>query len=103
MRDLRLVFVQFSRTQRKQGCPAMLQRVTIDFVVDVPNEGVARDVETRIRREHHGHLCDVLQSVIGHTPLLTPDQPGLAVESEPVTWNDAERDWIALDDDGTDE
>lgn len=82
---------------------AMLQRVTIEFVVDVPNEGVARDVETRIHREHHGSLCEHLQSVTGYTPLLTPDQPGLVVGSEPVTWNDTEQAWVALDDDGTDE
>ena len=103
MRGLGPVFVQFSGAQRKQGCPAMLQRVTIEFVVDVPNEGVARDVETRIHREHYARLCDVLQSVTGYTPLLAPDQPGLGVGSEPVTWNVAEQDWIALDDDGSDQ
>lgn len=81
----------------------MLQRITIDFAVDVPNEGVARDVETRIRREHHAHLCDVLQSVTGYAPLLAPDQRGIAVGSEPVRWNAEEQDWVALDDDGTDD
>jgi hypothetical protein len=80
----------------------MLQRVTIEFVVDVPNEGVARDVETRIHREHHGRLCDALQSVTGFTPLLAPGQQGLAVGSEPVTWNAEEQDWVAVDDEGTD-
>jgi len=81
----------------------MLQRVAIEFVVDVPNEDVARDVETRIHREHHARLCDVLQSVTGYTPLVSPNQPGIAVGSELVTWNAAEQDWVALDDDSTDE
>ena len=80
----------------------MLQRVTIEFAVDVPNESVARDVETRIHREHQAHLCDVLQSVTGYAPLLSPEQRGLIVGSEPVTWNTKEQDWAALDDDGTD-
>jgi hypothetical protein len=77
----------------------MLHRVTIEFAVDVPNEGVARDVETRIYREHQARLCDALQSVTGYEPLLTPEQRGLAVSSEPVTWNAAEQDWISIDDD----
>jgi len=81
----------------------MLHRVTIEFAVDVPNESVARDVEIRIHREHHARLCDVLQSVTGYEPLLTPDQRGLAVSSEPVTWNVIEQDWIALDDEDSDE
>jgi hypothetical protein len=80
----------------------MLQRITIEFAVDVPNEGVARDVETRIHREHHAHLCDVIQSVTGYAPLLAPDQRGLTVGSEPVAWNAEEQDWVALDDDGAD-
>lgn len=80
----------------------MLQRVMIEFAVDVPNEGVARDVETRIHREHYARLCDVLQSVTGYEPLLAPNQRGLAVGSEPVIWNAEEQDWISLDDGGTD-
>jgi hypothetical protein len=80
----------------------MLQRVTIEFAVDVPNEGVARDVGTRIHRERHAYLCDVLQSVTGYAPLLAPDQRGLTVGSEPVAWNAEEQDWVALDDDGAD-
>jgi hypothetical protein len=80
----------------------MLQRVTIEFAVDIPNEGIARDVETRIQREHLAHLCSVLQAVTGYEPLLAPGQRGLNVGSEPVTWNTTERDWVALDDDDTD-
>ncbi len=94
--------MQLSGAQRKQGCPPMLQRITIEFAVDVPNEGVARDVETRIHREHHAHLCDTLQSVTGYAPLLAPDQRGLTVGSEPVTWNEEEQDWVVDDKDSTD-
>lgn len=82
----------------------MLQRVMIEFTVDVPNEGVARDVEARILHEHHAKLCDVLQSVTGHAPLLTPQQRGLSVSSEAVTWSAEERDWVPVDgDDGDNE
>lgn len=80
----------------------MMQLVTIAFAVDVPDEGVARDVEMRIGREHLTQLCDVLQSVTGHEPLLAPGQRGLNVGSEPVNWNATEQDWVALDDDGND-
>lgn len=80
----------------------MLQRVTIEFAVDVPNEGVARDVETRLLREHHALLCEVLQSITGHAPLYAPNQRGISVGSETVTWNTEEKDWVALDEDGDD-
>ena len=76
----------------------MMQRVIIEFVVDVPNADVAKDVETRIAREHQARLCDVLQSVTGYQPLRTPGTPGLYVAIEPVTWNEAERGWIGEDD-----
>lgn len=75
----------------------MLQRVSIEFVVDVPNEGVAGDVETRIGREHHASLCNMLQSVTGYEPLWAPGQRGLSVGTEPVTWSATEEDWVPLD------
>jgi len=83
----------------------MMQRILIEFVVDIPNPDVARDVETRITREHTARLCDVLQSVTGYTPLRTTGNPGLYVASEPVTWNEAEKEWIGPDDgdDGNDD
>jgi hypothetical protein len=80
----------------------MLQRVSIEFAVDVPNEGVAGDVETRIGHEHLARLCDVLQSVTGYEPLRAPGQRGLSVGAEAVTWSATEQDWVALDDDGDD-
>ena len=83
----------------------MKQRVVIEFVVDVPNADVARDVETRVGREHHAKLCEVLKSVTGFEPFRTPEKTGLYVASEPVTWSDAEQDWIGSDDgdDGDDD
>lgn len=80
----------------------MLQQVLIEFVVDVPNEGVAGDVETRIGSEHAARLCAELQSVTGHEPLRAPGQRGLYVTIEPVTWNPAEQDWVTLDNNGSD-
>jgi len=77
----------------------MMHRVLIEFVVDLPNPDVARDVETRIAREHHGKLCDVLQSVTGYEPLQAPGRSGLFVATEPVTWNPGEGDWVGPDDD----
>jgi hypothetical protein len=85
----------------KTGVPLMRQQVLIEFVVDVPNEGVARDVETRIRYEHLARLCDELQSVTGYEPLRAPGQRGLYVTTEPVTWSPTEQEWVALDDDGS--
>lgn len=76
----------------------MMQRVLIEFVVDVPNANVADDVETRLVREHHAKLCDVLKSVMGYMPLRTPGQPGLLVSHEPVEWNETEQDWNGEDD-----
>ena len=81
----------------------MKQRVVIEFVVDVPNADVARDVETRVGREHHAKLCEVLKSVTGFEPFRTPDKPGLSVLSEPVTWSASEQDWIGPDDDDDDD
>jgi hypothetical protein len=77
----------------------MLQRVVIEFIVDIPNPDIARDVETRIYREHTARLCDVLQSVTGYQPLRAPGTPGLLVASEPVTWDPVEKDWVGPDDD----
>jgi hypothetical protein len=77
----------------------MMQRVLIEFVVEVPNPDVARDVETRISKEHMARLADVLQSITGYQPLRTPDAPGYYLATEPVTWNEAEKDWIGPDDD----
>lgn len=75
----------------------MMQRVMIEFVVDVPNAAVAGDVETRIMREHYTKLCDMLTSVTGYEPLRAPGKQGLFVGSEPVTWSAADQDWIGPD------
>ena len=80
----------------------MMQRVVIEFVVEIPNPDVAKDVETRIGREHHSRLCDVFQSVTGFQPIRTPGKPGIYVSTEPVTWNETERDWIGPDDNDDD-
>jgi len=76
----------------------MMQRVLIEFVVEVPNMDVAADVETRIAREHMARLADVLQSITGYQPLRAPGAPGFYLAIEPVTWNEAEKDWVGPDD-----
>lgn len=76
----------------------MTHRILIEFVVDVPDEGVAGDVETRLQIEHQARLCDVLQSVTGYEPLRAPGQPGLLVSGEPVRWSDEYQDWIGPED-----
>jgi hypothetical protein len=76
----------------------MMQRVLIEFVVEVPNPDVARDVETRISREHTARLAETLQSITGYTPLRSPGNPGFMLMTEPVTWNPAERDWVGESD-----
>lgn len=80
-----------------------MQRVVIEFVLDLPNMDVAGDVETRIGHEHTAHLCEIFRSVTGYAPLMKPGQPGLYVMTEPVTWNEAEQDWIGPDDDDNDD
>ena len=81
----------------------MMQRVMIEFVVDVPNAAVAGDVETRIGREHHDRLCEVLKSVTGYAPLRAPDLPGLFFETEFVAWDVNEQEWINPADDDDDD
>jgi hypothetical protein len=76
----------------------MYQRILIEFVVEVPNPDVARDVETRISREHTARLGDVFQSITGYQPIRSPGQPGFFLATEPVTWNEADKDWIGPDD-----
>ena len=77
----------------------MHHRVLVEFVVDVPNESVARDVLTRIGREHQARVVETLAAVMGYVPLQAPDQPGIGVAQEPVTWNAAQKDWVGEDDD----
>lgn len=72
----------------------MTHRVLIEFVVDVPNEGVLRDVETRLTTEHGEHLFGVLTSVMGHEPLRAPGHPGMVVMTEPVHWDKREEEWV---------
>ncbi len=81
----------------------MMQRVLIEFVIDIPNAGVAGDVETRISREHRARLCDVLQSITGYPPFQAPNRPGLDVGTEPVTWDEGEREWVGPGDEDDDE
>lgn len=57
----------------------MTHRVLIEFVVDVPNADVARDVETRLMREHHARMCETLKAVTGYDPLRAPGKVGLLV------------------------
>ena len=76
----------------------MTHRVMIEFVVEVPDENVAKDVLTRLAREHHARLCEVLQSVTGYTPIQVPGRNGIFVAIEPVTWDGKERDWVGPDD-----
>ena len=80
----------------------MMQRILIEFVVEIPNMDIAADVETRIAREHTARLADVLQSITGYQPIRTPGQPGFFLATEPVTWNESEQDWVGPDD-GQDE
>jgi hypothetical protein len=77
----------------------MMHRVLIEFAVDVPNPGVARDVETRLTREHLGRVCETLKAVTGYDPQYAPGKTGLTVGIEPVTWNEAAQEWIGPDDD----
>lgn len=81
----------------------MMQRVMIEFVVDVPNAAVAGDVMTRIGREHLGRLCEMIQSVTGYAPLRAPGKQGIYVASESVTWSPSEQDWLGESDDDDDE
>ena len=76
----------------------MIQRVMIEFVVEVPNPDVARDVETRIAREHMARLAEVFASVTGYAPFRTPGNPGFYLMTEPVTWNSAEKEWVGEND-----
>lgn len=76
----------------------MMHRVLIEFVVDVPNADVARDVETRIGREHIARVCDLIQSVTGFEPLQAPGERGLYTATEEVTWDAREKMWLGSDD-----
>lgn len=77
----------------------MTHRVLIEFVVDVPNAAVARDVEMRLVDEHVARMCETLKSVTGYPPLNAPGHVGLLVSHEPVVWNDAQQSWVGEDDD----
>lgn len=74
----------------------MNARVLIEFVVDIPNNGVARDVLTRLTREHHARLCEVLTSMMGYEPLQVPGKVGVLVALEEVTWDG--QDWASRTD-----
>lgn len=69
-------------------------RVLIEFVVDVPNDGVARDVETRLTAEHGNRLFDILTSMMGHEPIRAPGKQGMFVSTEPVQWNGKHNEWL---------
>jgi hypothetical protein len=81
----------------------MMQRVQIEFVVEIPNMDIVADVEKRIAHEHQARLCDVLQSVTGYQPLQAPGRLGIYVASEPVTWDASAKDWLGPDDDPDDD
>lgn len=77
----------------------MMHRVLIEFTVDVPSADVARDVETRLTREHLGRVCETLRAVTGYDPLCAPGQTGMTVWTAPTTWDADEQEWTAPDDD----
>jgi hypothetical protein len=81
----------------------MMHRVLIEFVVDLPNPDVAKDVETRLVREHALRVCETLKSVTGYDPLVAPDRKGILVGHEPVTWDSGAQDWIGEGEDDDDE
>lgn len=81
----------------------MKLRVLIEFVVDVPNMDVAKDVGTRLTQEHHERLREVFRSVTGFDPSFSPGKPGFGVGLESVTWSDKEKDWIGEGDDDDDD
>lgn len=81
----------------------MMHRILIEFVIDIPNADVAKDVETRLVREHHANLCQTLTSVTGYEPLQRPGRPGILVAHEFVTWSDSAQDWIGESDDDDEE
>jgi hypothetical protein len=81
----------------------MMVRVTIEFVVDVPNMDVAGDVHTRLAREHHVKVREMLQAVTGYEPFAQPGRPGIAVGAESVTWSAEENDWVGDGDDDEDD
>jgi hypothetical protein len=86
-------------TTRKADQTNMYQRQLIEFIVEVPNEGVANDVKTRIAKEHTAKIAEMFQSVTGYQPLRQPGAPGFYLATEPVTWDAKEGDWIGPDDD----
>ena len=93
-------------TTRKVDQTIMFQRQLIEFIVEVPNEGVANDVKTRIAKEHTAQIAEMFQSVTGYQPLRKPGAPGFYLATEPVTWNPDEGDegdWIGPDDDDEDD
>ncbi len=72
----------------------MNTRVLIEFVVGVPNKSVAGDVQTRLTREHHTRLCEVLTAVMGYKPIQVPGKTGVFVALEDVTWDAEKQDWV---------
>lgn len=81
----------------------MLHRVLIEFAVDVPDAAVARDVETRLTREHLGRVCETLRAVTGYDPQYAPGKTGLAVWTAPTTWDADDQAWTEPDDDDDDD
>lgn len=81
----------------------MMHRVLIKFAVDVPNSAVARDVETRLTREHVGRVCETLRDVTGYDPQFAPGRTGLTVWTAPATWDEDEGAWAVPDDDEDDD
>lgn len=81
----------------------MQQRFIIEFVVDLPNPDVAKDVETRLAREHLARVCEVIQDVTGYEPLSSPGHRGISIGHEPVTWSASDRDWRSEDEEDEDE
>ena len=99
----RVPVVRWSAKPTRKADQIMYQRQLIEFIVEVPNEGVANDVKTRISKEHTARIAEMLQSVTGYQPIRQPGAPGFYLATEPVTWNDAEKDWVGPDDDEDDD
>jgi hypothetical protein len=75
-------------------------RILIEFIVDVPSSGVARDVQTRLTREHHARLCEVLTSVMGYEPIQVPGKAEVLVAVENVSWDISDQEWISTEEAG---
>lgn len=71
----------------------MLERFYIEFVVDLPNKGVVKDVEIRLTRENLPQVVTAIQAAIGYEPLCQPGQRGINVGHDEVKWDSKAKGW----------